>query len=50
MYSKSEAYKLWSIIPENIDVVVTHGPPFGIQDMNYQNINCGCADLLNRVI
>jgi hypothetical protein len=32
MYNKSEAFKLWSMIPENTDVVVTHGPPYGIQD------------------
>jgi hypothetical protein len=32
MYAEKEADKLWSSIPENIDVLVTHGPPYGILD------------------
>ena len=42
MHSEKDAKQLWSMIPEDTDVVVTHGPPFGIQDMTIQKVNTGC--------
>lgn len=39
----------WKLIPENTDVLVTHGPPFGILDRNNQKEPCGDKDLLVRV-
>jgi hypothetical protein len=42
MYAKKDAFKLWSVIPEDIDILVTHGPPFGILDQNYDKKNVGC--------
>jgi hypothetical protein len=33
MYSPDQGEKIWSTIPENIDVLITHGPPYGILDM-----------------
>jgi Icc-related predicted phosphoesterase len=39
-----------ALIPENTDVLITHGPPFGIGD--YGGLNPGregCQDLLLRV-
>jgi len=39
--------QIWSQIPNDTDVVITHGPPLGIGDVNtMQRINCGCANLL----
>jgi len=35
-------------IPQNIDVLISHGPPFGILDFD-DNINYGCLDLLKAV-
>jgi hypothetical protein len=34
MYKEGEADQLWSAIPDNVDVLVTHGPPYGILDLN----------------
>ena len=35
-------------IPHDINVLITHSPPFGILDFD-DNINYGCRDLLNVV-
>lgn len=35
----------WALIPDNTDVLVTHGPPFGILDMTARNEPAGCRDL-----
>jgi len=42
--------KKWAAIPDDCDVLITHGPPAGIADKNLDGINCGCEDLLDRVI
>lgn len=39
----------WALIPEGIDVLVTHGPPHGIGDRGPVAGRLGCADLLARV-
>lgn len=42
----------WRLIPENTDVLITHGPPCGIGDevvMDGDPQNVGCIDLLNRI-
>ena len=36
-------------IPEHIEVLVTHGPPFGAGDLNLQSTRCGSAALANRI-
>ena len=39
----------WRLIPDNTDVLITHGPPRGIGDeanMGFKSQNVGCADLL----
>jgi predicted phosphohydrolase len=38
----------WALIPEGIDVLITHGPPYGIGDRSADE-RCGCEDLLARV-
>ncbi len=40
----------WDQIPDDIDVLITHGPPLEIQDRNMQGENVGCKDLLERVL
>jgi predicted phosphodiesterase len=40
---------MWDKIPEGLDVLVTHGPPFGILDKNQNGENCGCEELLKAV-
>lgn len=39
----------WALIPERVDVLITHGPPLGIGDAGAPPGRHGCADLLARV-
>jgi len=39
----------WALIPERVDVLVTHGPPFGIGDRGPVPGRLGCEELLARV-
>jgi len=39
----------WDLIPEGIDILITHGPPFGIGDLTSRRENVGCQDLLEVV-
>jgi Icc-related predicted phosphoesterase len=43
-----EINKHWKLIPENTDILVTHGPPFGILDTVGQG-HVGCEALLKKV-
>lgn len=45
--SKLEA--IWSQIPEDTDLLITHGPPQGILDLCDHGEQVGCDDLLRRV-
>lgn len=38
--------KKYDLIPDDVDILVTHTPPFGILDRNYYNKNCGSRSLL----
>jgi len=40
--------RIWAKIPEEINILITHGPPAGILDMNFSGENTGCQDLLAR--
>ena len=35
----------WDLIPRDVNVLLTHGPPAGIGDRNYAGQHEGCADL-----
>ena len=39
----------WALIPEGLDVLVTHGPPAGILDKTDDGRAVGCEDLMRRV-
>ena len=41
--------KRWSLIPQNTDLLITHGPPYGIGDLCRSGIHAGCEDLLRSV-
>ena len=43
-----EIMEKWRLIPEGVDVLITHGPPAGIGD-NVRGVPQGCADLLGKV-
>jgi len=40
---------IWSQIPEDTDLLITHGPPQGILDLCDHGEQVGCDDLLRRV-
>lgn len=40
----------WDMIPVDVDILITHSPPFGKLDfVNYDRINVGCEELLKRI-
>lgn len=39
----------WDMIPEDTDILVTHGPPFGILDIQSRGMHMGCELLYDRV-
>ena len=39
----------WRLIPEGVDVLVTHGPPAGYGDRCWDGRRVGCADLLEAL-
>ena len=40
-----EIKKHWDLIPSDVDILVTHGPPYGIFDETIDGIHAGCEDL-----
>jgi len=46
---KDKANLVWGNIPENVDVLITHGPPRGILDEAGKGVRVGCQYLLERV-
>lgn len=43
------AYDHWSKIPEGLDILITHGPPFSILDRNGRMDFCGSTTLYEAV-
>ncbi|MFZ2886262.1 MAG: metallophosphoesterase family protein, partial [Minisyncoccia bacterium] len=41
--------EIWAKIPDDTQVLITHGPPRGIGDPTYRDGRVGCEDLLVRV-
>jgi len=41
--------KHWNLIPHNTDILITHGPPYGILDKTIRNQHVGCEALINTV-
>lgn len=39
----------WELIPTDTDILVTHGPPFGILDQTSRGEAVGCTDLLRKI-
>ncbi len=46
----TEIQQHWNKIPENTDILITHGPPAGILDTTTNFQKTGCEDLLNTVL
>ena len=39
----------WDLIPENVDILITHSPPQYILDLTNNNERAGCEELANAV-
>ncbi len=39
----------WDLIPNETDILITHGPPYGILDKNMRGMSCGCEELKKAV-
>lgn len=54
MKARGKIYMVWDQIPEDTDILITHGPPKGILDLTYRRDNavdvCGDSSLLKRVM
>lgn len=40
----------WKLIPEGVDILITHGPPFGLGDLTVGGEKTGCKDLLDEIL
>lgn len=47
-FMSDDTSKYWQDIPE-CDILITHGPPYGIFDVNEYNEHCGDINLLKRL-
>jgi Icc-related predicted phosphoesterase len=45
-----ELAEKWNMIPDDTDVLITHGPAFGMLDWVMNGQRVGCEDLFNRVM
>lgn len=54
MKARHKMQEVWSHIPEDTDILITHAPPKGCLDLSYNRNGelefCGCKSLLNRII
>lgn len=44
-----ESFQYWRRVPDDTDVLVTHGPAREIMDQNIGGEHCGCPNLLERI-
>lgn len=44
-----EIAEMWRLIPSDTDILVTHGPPYGILDEVEVGLHVGCEELLEKV-
>jgi len=45
----AELENKWKEIPNDTDILITHGPPFGYLDITPRHVRAGCEILINRV-
>lgn len=46
----NELEQKWSLIPDDVDILVTHGPPYGILDQTMLDKRVGCGWLYKKVV
>jgi len=45
----TDIQKHWALIPDDTDILITHGPAQGMLDKTVRGESVGCADLLHRI-
>ena len=45
----AEIKKHWDLIPAGTDILITHGPAFGILDLTINYKNVGCEELIKKI-
>jgi Icc-related predicted phosphoesterase len=48
-YPGNDICKHWKVIPEDINILITHGPPAGILDITVRGIGVGDEDLKKKL-
>lgn len=48
--TEEELAEKWALIPNDIDILITHGPPKGVFDKNKHGKECGSPSLMTRVM
>lgn len=48
--SKLDMKKEWGLIPNDLDILITHNPPYKIMDSTIMDGNLGCQDLLKKIL
>lgn len=46
----SQLEEKWALIPDDVDILVTHTPPFGMMDKVESLERCGCPKLADRIL
>ena len=49
MKDRDIIHSQWDLIPNEVDVLVTHGPPLGRGDFTRSQVRAGCVNLLEQV-
>lgn len=47
--TEEELAEKWTLIPDDVDILVTHSPPHGMLDENTQGKMCGSSTLIERI-
>lgn len=46
--TEEELAAKWALIPDDVDILITHSPPKAILDWNRQGLQCGSSSLLEK--
>lgn len=50
LHRGKEIREQWQKIPGDVDVLITHGPMYGVGDKTFMGREVGCEDLLSEVV
>ncbi len=48
--TEEELAEKWALIPDDVDILITHSPPHGILDKNIKGNSCGSTSLTNNIL